>query len=49
MKSSASEPGLNDQSYQHQLQNELPCSVAFEVSSADNWVIHKKESYSNPI
>ena len=40
---------LYDQTYEHQLQNELPCSVAVEVSSVDNWVIHKKEHYSNPI
>ena len=32
-----------------QFQNELPHSVAVKVFSDDIWVIHKKESYSNPI
>ena len=34
-----------NQTYEHQMQNELPCSVAAEVSSVDNWVIHKNESF----
>lgn len=40
---------LYDQTSEHQFQNELPRSVAVEVFSDDIWVIHKKESYSNPI
>ena len=43
------EVDLYDQTSGHQFRNELPRSVAVEVFSDDIWVIHKKESYSNPI
>ena len=43
------EVNLYDQTSEHQFQNELPRSVAVEFFSDDIWVIHKKESYSNPI
>ena len=43
------EVDLYDQTFEHQFQNELPPSIAVEVFSDDIWVIHKRESYSNPI
>ena len=43
------EVDLYDQTYEHHFQNELPRSIAVEVFSDDIWVIHEKESYSNPI
>ena len=43
------EVDLYDQTYEHHFQNELPRSIAVEVLSEDIWVIHEKESYSNPI